>query len=92
MIENEQQYHITKAHADRFEQALARLAEHPPDDKEVHPLLLKAHIEAVQSQLDDLRAQIAKYEAQHAMSTSSVNPSRSKRRRTPSSKGVLPPG
>jgi len=62
MIENERQYRITKAQADKFQQALTRLAAGPADDS-VHPLLHQAQIDGVGSQLTELRRQLAAYEA-----------------------------
>jgi transcriptional regulator with XRE-family HTH domain len=64
MIKNERQYRITKAQAERFENALAELSigRQPPKDA-VHPLIEKAQREALKSQLDDLNAEISAYEA-----------------------------
>lgn len=61
MIKNERQYRITRAQADKFAQALrsASRASAP----EMHPLLLKAQEDALRSQLEDLRTEIAEYEA-----------------------------
>ncbi len=63
MIKNERQYRITKTQARKFEQALAQLKEAPSEPSALHPLLQQAQEEALQSQRDDLRAQIAEYEA-----------------------------
>lgn len=62
MIKNERQYRITKAQAAKFEETLTRLRA-APLDKRVHPKLQKAQIDAVQSQLSDLLAEIQEYEA-----------------------------
>jgi ribosome-binding protein aMBF1 (putative translation factor) len=59
MITNERQYRISKAEAERFEQALVA------SDKEtaqLHPLLRQAMHDGLQSQLDELREQIVAYE------------------------------
>jgi DNA-binding Xre family transcriptional regulator len=60
MIANERQYRITNAAAREFEEALARLetveAHRPPD-------LRRVMREAMESQLDELREEIAEYEA-----------------------------
>ena len=62
MIKNQRQYGITKAQADRFEQALSRLSA-PAQDQQVDPLLRQLQQEALQSQLDDLREELAEYDA-----------------------------
>lgn len=62
MIKNERQYRITKAQSGKFENTLARLRA-APADKRVHPKLQKAQIDALQSQLSDLLAEIEQYEA-----------------------------
>ncbi len=61
MITNERQYKITRSEADRFRKALGDLAKAavPPD---VHPRLLQAEREAMESQLSDLQAEIAEYD------------------------------
>ena len=61
MITNERQYRITKAQADKFADALISVMESQPDDK-IHPSLRKAEIDALESQLADLRQQIQEYE------------------------------
>lgn len=63
MIKNERQYRITKAQAARFARALSQLAEGPEETTQVHPLLRKAQEEALRSQLADLQAELAEYEA-----------------------------
>ncbi len=61
MIKNERQYRITKTEAEKFERAIAKLKATEPRH-EVHPLLQKAEIDGLRSQLDDLRAEIGEYE------------------------------
>jgi len=63
MIKNERQYRITKTQAQRFERSLAEVkaATLPPGS--LHPMLQKAQEEALNSQLADLRRQLAEYEA-----------------------------
>ncbi len=63
MIKNERQYAITKAQADKFAQALERLSKGPAKGEAIHPVLRKAEAEALRSQLADLRAELAEYEA-----------------------------
>lgn len=60
MITNERQYRITRSEADRFARALAEFSDAPRD--KVHPLLIKAERDAMASQLEDLRAELAEYE------------------------------
>jgi ribosome-binding protein aMBF1 (putative translation factor) len=63
MIKNERQYRITKAQAQRFEQALADLADCAEDKKQENPILFEAQRSALESQLDDLREELTEYEA-----------------------------
>jgi ribosome-binding protein aMBF1 (putative translation factor) len=60
MIANERQYRIAKAAAERFEEALAKGKEHPSD---LDPRLQRAMREGIKSQLEELREQLAEYEA-----------------------------
>ncbi len=62
MIKNERQYRITKAQAEKFEQALEKLKAQPKQDDQMHPLLRRAQIDALQSQLDDLRSELREYD------------------------------
>jgi DNA-binding XRE family transcriptional regulator len=62
MIKNERQYRITRAQAERFEQALAALTQQAATDDRIHPLLRQAEIDAVRSQLGDLRAELAEFD------------------------------
>jgi len=59
MIKNERQYRITTAQAERFALAVAELAAHPRRD--LHPILRKAELEALKSQLADLKRELAEY-------------------------------
>ena len=63
MIKNERQYKITRAQANRFSQALLELEREVAESSGVHPLLLKARKEAIQSQLADLEDDLREYEA-----------------------------
>ena len=59
MITNERQYRISKAEAERFEQALSvsdKQTEH------LHPLLRQAMHDGLQSQLEELHTHITAYE------------------------------
>jgi len=61
MITNERQYKITRSEADRFRKAITDLTGSParPD---VHPRLIQAEREAMESQLADLQAELAEYD------------------------------
>jgi hypothetical protein len=69
MIENERQYRVTKAQVEKFERALAQMAEPAGEEASVNPVLREAMVlrEAIRnglrSQLDDLRQQLEDYEA-----------------------------
>ncbi|HBY97862.1 MAG: helix-turn-helix domain-containing protein [Ardenticatenaceae bacterium] len=60
MIRNERQYRITRAQAERFEQALQSLPEE--QDENIHPLLRQAEEAGLRSQLEDLRHELEEYE------------------------------
>ncbi len=62
MIKNERQYRVTKAQARKFEDALARLSAAAPDER-IHPRIRQAQLDAVRSQLEQLRSELAEYEA-----------------------------
>ena len=64
MIANETQYRLTRTQVARFEQALADLDRRSPDNTGVvHPLLRKAERDALESQLESLRSEVAEYES-----------------------------
>jgi hypothetical protein len=65
MIKSQRQYRITKAQVDRFEQVLSRLSA-PAQDQQVDPLLRQLQQEALQSELEDLREELAEYDAVRA--------------------------
>jgi transcriptional regulator with XRE-family HTH domain/Zn-dependent peptidase ImmA (M78 family) len=62
VIKNERQYRITKSQADRFSEAFELAQTARPGAVAEHPLLQKAKIDALKSQLGDLRAEIREYE------------------------------
>lgn len=64
MIKTERQYRITKAEADRFRRVLSQIADAERDgvQGDVHPRLLQAQREALESQLKDLLRDIRDYE------------------------------
>ena len=60
MITNERQYSITKAWAEKFSRALVESTNQGPST--LHPRALKAMRDGAESQLQDLRDEIAEYE------------------------------
>lgn len=71
MIKNERQYRITNAQAEKFAAALLRFDEHTLAG-EVHPLIAQAERSALQSQYDDLRAELSEYEELRSGGTSVI--------------------
>ncbi|WP_315744481.1 helix-turn-helix domain-containing protein [Bradyrhizobium sp. SZCCHNR1075] len=61
MITNERQYKITRSEADRFRKAIIEMTK-GPSRTDVHPRLLQAEREAMESQLADLQAELAEYD------------------------------
>jgi ribosome-binding protein aMBF1 (putative translation factor) len=62
MIKNERQYRITKAQAQKFEQALAQLMQ-AEVAKQENPLLWQVQRDALSSQMNDLQEELKEYEA-----------------------------
>jgi len=73
MIANERQYRISKNAADRFREALSSLDKEPHPIPGVHPKFMQAQRTALQSQLDELLADIAAYENLKAGAISSIS-------------------
>jgi ribosome-binding protein aMBF1 (putative translation factor) len=63
MIKNERQYRITKTQVQRFEEALKDLANDEEEKRRENPLLFEVQVSAIESQLEDLREELAEYEA-----------------------------
>lgn len=63
MIKNDRQYRITKTEAEKFAKTLAHFIAYSDKDEKMHPVHRQAQIDALQSQLDDLYAEIEEYEA-----------------------------
>jgi len=61
MIKNERQYRITKAQAERFERTISDVTSNPNSSR--HPVLRKAELAGLKSQLEDLQSEIQEYEA-----------------------------
>ncbi len=62
MITNERQYRITRSEADRFRRAITDFSIGQAARSDVHPRLLQAEREAMESQLADLQAELVEYE------------------------------
>lgn len=60
MIQNERQYKITKAQVDNFGRKLQSLSTAPSPG--IHPRIAQAQRDAIQSQLEELREEVAAYE------------------------------
>ena len=63
MITNERQYRITKNEIQKFEEAVAALLEQGIDQDTDDGLFRRLQVEAMQSQLVDLRGEVNEYEA-----------------------------
>lgn len=62
MITNERQYKITRAEADKFRKTISELDPGAENQSGIHPRLLQAQREALESQLADLIAELTEYE------------------------------
>ena len=62
MITNERQYKITKRKERSFHEAIGRFDAQGSGTSGVHPRIRQAEREAMESQLDDLRAELAEYD------------------------------
>jgi hypothetical protein len=66
MIQNELQYKVSKAAAENFARSLERInSEHAP---KLHPIQLGAQRDAIQSEVEVLRADLNEYESLHSPS------------------------
>jgi ribosome-binding protein aMBF1 (putative translation factor) len=66
---NERQYRITRTEAERFEQALAGVDDHT---RHLSPKLRQAMREGLESQLEELREQLAEYDILRASPASTL--------------------
>lgn len=75
MIKNERQYRITKAEADKFRLAIREMAntEHDGAHGAVHPRLLQAQREGMESQLEDLLREVRDYEELKSGNVSTIH-------------------
>lgn len=63
MIKNERQLQITKEMVTKFEQAVDQLEHHPTPSDPTDPMMRQVQLAALNSQLHDLRTEVAEYEA-----------------------------
>jgi len=63
MIKNERQYRVARAEAEAFERTLVEVHANPRGSAPVPGVLREAEKEALRSQLESLRSEIAEYEA-----------------------------
>ena len=62
MIANEQQYRVSRRKERSFHEAIERFDTQGSEANAVHPRIRQAEREAMESQLGDLRAELAEYE------------------------------
>jgi transcriptional regulator with XRE-family HTH domain len=62
MIKNEKQYQLAQRQIKSFERDLDRVRRSAVDDDPIHPLVRKAQLEAIESQIESLRAEVREYE------------------------------
>lgn len=62
MIKNDRQYKITNSQLRKFEEALERLHNEPELESDLHPLLREANMNALASQVEELRELLLEYE------------------------------
>ena len=62
MITNERQYGITRKRAVSLARAIEQFDTNSHERPDVHPRLVRAELEALKSQLADLRAELGDYE------------------------------
>ena len=73
MIANERQCKITKRKERRFHDAIERFDAQGSEASDVHPRIRQAEREAMESQLDDLRAELAEYDRLKAADLSVIS-------------------
>jgi transcriptional regulator with XRE-family HTH domain len=62
MIKNEKQYQFTKRAVENFERELERVAQRDAADSSIHPLIRRAEVAGIESQIATLRSEIREYE------------------------------
>ena len=73
MITNERQYRITRNKAKRFSRAIKEFEANTRERSDVHPRLVQAEREAMESQLADLCEDLAEYERLQAADISVIS-------------------
>ena len=73
MITNERQYRITRRKAADFAAAIREFDAKSPERTDVHPRLLRSELEAMRSQLADLREELEEYERLKAADPSVIS-------------------
>jgi HTH-type transcriptional regulator/antitoxin HigA len=63
MITNDRQYKIAKTQILNFQQSLEDVINNPPDSPDVHPKIIAASKNAIESKLNELRLEAEEYEA-----------------------------
>ena len=72
LITNERQYRITRKRAAGFARAIDEFDARSRERTDVHPRLLRAELEAMRSQLSDLRAELDEYEQLRSAELSAI--------------------
>ena len=72
MITNERQYQITKRKVRSFRQAIEQFDAQGGERNDIHPRIRQAEREAMESQLEDLRSELAEYDRLKAANPSIV--------------------
>lgn len=73
MITNERQYRITRKRAVGFARAIEQFDTNSQGRTDVHPRLLQAEVEALKSQLADLRTELEEYEQLKSADLSAIS-------------------
>ena len=73
VITNERQYKITRKRAVGFARAIEQFDARSRERTEVHPRLLRAELEALKSQLEDLRQELDEYERLKSADLSAIS-------------------
>lgn len=82
MITNNRQYGITRKRAVSFARAIERFDTSSQERTDVHPQLLRAELEAMKSQLADLRRELDEYERLKSADVSAISVAPSTNSRT----------
>lgn len=72
MIANERQYGITRKRAVSLARAIEQFDTNSQERTDVHPRLVRAELEALKSQLADLRVELGEYEGLKSADRSAI--------------------